>query len=662
MTAISKRGGAPCASVRSAPPKLKILRGTRLWQLSLALLAAMWLPSASMSARGADFGGFFPGVFSEELSALDGSNGFAISGANSRDFAGARVAGAGDINGDGFDDIVVGAAGADPDGKANAGAAYVVFGSDQGFPATLSLSALDGSNGFLLKGISQFDLTGIGVARAGDVNGDGIDDVMIGARGANPNDFPDAGQIYVVFGTDQGFPAELELSALDGSNGFVLRGFGEIARFGFAVARAGDVNDDGFDDIIIGAKEADSNGLRNTGQSYVLFGTDQGFPAVLEASMLDGNDGFTINGVNPGDSSGYSVAGAGDINGDGIDDFMIGARNADPNGKIGAGQAYVVFGTNLGFPPTLELSTLDGSNGFALNGVKGDDRTGQSVDGAGDVNGDGIDDVIIGALTADSNGKVDSGRCYVVFGAHGGFPAALELSALDGTNGFALNAINAFDRIGYSVAGIGDTNNDGIDDIIVGGNGADPKLRTDAGQSYVVFGTDGGFPAALELSALDGNNGFALNGATAGDGAGWGARAGDVNGDSVDDVVVGAFGVDADGLVNTGQSYVVFGRPVVELSITGSCPGKIKVKISGATPSSPVDISSADSRGVSTLGAGACSGDLLDLDSPVLEATVPADRSGRIFVSPTVASEVCGKFVQVIDQTTCLTSNVVQVP
>ena len=117
------------------------------------------------------------------------------------------------------------------------------------------------------------------------------------------------------------------------------------------------------------------------------------------------------------DRSGTSVSAAGDVNGDGIDDFIIGADGADPNGNIGAGESYVVFGSNAGFGASLELSALDGTNGFVINGIDRDDDSGVSVSAAGDVNGDGIDDIIIGAIRADPNGNNFAGESYVVFGS-----------------------------------------------------------------------------------------------------------------------------------------------------------------------------------------------------------------------------------------------------
>jgi FG-GAP repeat len=221
----------------------------------------------------------------------------------------------------------------------------------------------------------------------------------------------------------------INLSDLNGSNGFVLNGIDTGDRSGYSVSSAGDVNGDGFDDIIIGADRADPNGNNVAGESYVVFGKSGGFAASLNLSSLDGSNGFVLNGIDTGDYSGRSVSSAGDVNGDGFDDIIIGADRADPNGKMYAGESYVVFGKSGGFDPSLNLFTLDGSNGFVINGIDAVELLGRSVSSAGDVNGDGFDDLIIGAYRADYTGE-----SYVVFGKSGGFAASLNLSALDSGN------------------------------------------------------------------------------------------------------------------------------------------------------------------------------------------------------------------------------------
>ncbi|MBP6366118.1 MAG: FG-GAP repeat protein [Nitrosomonas sp.] len=479
------------------------------------------------------------------LSSLDGSNGFRLDGVAEGNYSGFSVSNAGDVNGDGFDDVIVGAPFADQTGQWS-GSSYVVFGKASGFSATMGLSSLDGSNGFRLDGEAGANFSGWSVSSAGDVNGDGFDDVIVGAEGADPNDGY-SGSSYVVFGKASGFSATMDLSSLDGSNGFRLDGVAVFDRSGWSVSNAGDVNGDGFDDVIVGASDADPNGDRS-GSSYVVFGKASGFSATMELSSLDGSNGFRLDGVVEGDAAGNSVSTAGDVNGDGFDDLIVGA----------AGTSYVVFGKASGFGATMELSSLDGSNGFRLDGVTAYDL-GRSVSNAGDVNGDGFDDVIVGAPGENPNGEW-SGSSYVVFGKASGFNAAMELSSLDGSNGFRLDGVTAHDHSGWSVSSAGDVNGDGFDDVIVGAIGADPN-GSYSGSSYVVFGKASGFSATMELSSLDGSNGFRLDGMAEGDDSGRSvSSAGDVNGDGFDDLIVGASSADLNGNDSSGSSYIIFGR------------------------------------------------------------------------------------------------------
>ena len=171
------------------------------------------------------------------------------------------------------------------------------------------------------------------VAAAGDVNGDGISDFMIGTGGSDS-------LVYVVFGTSCGFPAQFDLSTLDGSNGFVIKGKAN-SDAGVSVNSAGDVNGDGIDDMIVGA---DFAGVNATGAAYVIFGSKNGFPAKLSVNDLNGTNGFRIDGADADNGAGISVSGAGDLNGDGVDDMLIGAWLADSHADDNRGAAYVVFG------------------------------------------------------------------------------------------------------------------------------------------------------------------------------------------------------------------------------------------------------------------------------------------------------------------------------
>jgi len=151
------------------------------------------------------------------------------------------------------------------------------------------------------------------------------------------------------------FPAKFRLSDLDGSNGFVIEGIDADDKSGISVSDTGDINNDGIADLIIAAYSADPNGQSSAGESYVVFGRGSGFVSPFALSTLDGSNGFVIEGINTGDLSGIQVNGAGDINGDGIADLIIGAHAADPSGQAGAGESYVVFGSSSGFNSSLSL-------------------------------------------------------------------------------------------------------------------------------------------------------------------------------------------------------------------------------------------------------------------------------------------------------------------
>lgn len=409
------------------------------------------------------------GGFAAKLSPydLDGRNGFLFN--NPRyGHSGNSVSDAGDINGDGIADFLIGGSGFP---RAGAGTAYVVFGHGGRFDARMDLSKLDGSDGFSVFRDNYDD--GVSVSTAGDVNGDGIDDFIVGFLAEKKEGSTNAN--FVVFGRISGFRSEIDLDNFNGRNGF---GLFSNYNYNTAVSSAGDINNDGIDDLIVGNSEYN--------ESYVLFGRAGRYPTDIDKRDLNGKNGFILDNGSKQSSFGFAVSSAGDLNGDGFDDLIIG----DPD----IGVSYVVLGRAARFATSFDVDRLNGANGFKLIDRDGE-SFGASVSSAGDVNGDGFDDVIIGATSARPQ---QTGVSYVVFGKSDGFDSEIDVASFDGNDGFRIVGANRNDYSSYSVSSAGDINHDGFGDLVVSGRSLGAGGN---GVSYVIFGRKP--DAAVDLTGTD---------------------------------------------------------------------------------------------------------------------------------------------------------------
>ena len=348
------------------------------------------------------FGGARSGQL--DLAALTG--GFRIDGAEAGDLSGWAVGRAGDVNGDGRADIVLGAPNADSNDRIESGSAFVVLG--KGSAAGIDL-AFSPSVHLRLDGADTAERAGWSVAGAGDVNGDKRQDVVVGAPWANPNGRAFGGSAYVVFG--RAAPTTVDLAVPGG--GFRIDGPTEgdivFGGAGWSVSGAGDVNGDGRADVIVGFPFYNAGRRENSGAAFVVFGKSTSAPVDL-ASL--GNRGFRIDGARAGDLAGASVAALGDVNLDGRADVLVGAEQADNNGRRDSGSVYIVYGKKDS--RAVDLRALDNA-GARLDGEVADDLAGWSVAPAGDVNGDKRPDVLVGAHASDGNGRNESGAAYLLF-------------------------------------------------------------------------------------------------------------------------------------------------------------------------------------------------------------------------------------------------------
>jgi len=471
-----------------------------------------------------------------------------LDGADAGDAAGFSVAGAGDVNGDGRMDVIVGARNADrlirTDGGVDTGAAYVIFGRPD--PAVIDLKSL-GNNGFAIYGTRKDDHAGTSVSGARDVNGDGLADVIVGAPRNDAITRFNSGAAYVVFGKKD--PAPVELDAL-GSKGFVIHGAAATIMAGTAVSEARDVNADGRADVAVGAPLAGNNGRATSGSVFVVYG--KATTTAVDLNAL-GTQGYRVDGTAAGDKLGASVSAAGDVNKDGRTDVLVGAPEASPLGRTRAGAAFMVFSPQ--FPGTIDTASAafgSPTTGFRVFGATAEDRAGFSVAGFMEVNGDGIQDFGIGAALASPFGRVNAGIVYQLLGSPA--PGTIDLSAL-GARGYSISGAKG-DQIGYSLSAPGDTTRDGRAELLAGARTGD-QGGNDHGSAYLLNSKKSLTP--IDVKTL-GTWGFRSDGVAMLDQAGQSVEGtGDVNGDGRPDFIVGASLADNGGRNGSGSAYVMFG-------------------------------------------------------------------------------------------------------
>jgi hypothetical protein len=483
---------------------------------------------------------------------------------NSFNVGGATPLASGDIDNDGFPDLIMGSPYGDGmlENRGNSGQVMVFFGGTQTPSNTLVDQAdrIPGEIDLIIHGMDYSDILGFSVA-SGDIDGDNHDDLIIGVPfgDSRDNNRQDAGEVYILWGQSRNdWEPELDLRSTPPN--VMIQGARRGDRAGYSVA-VDDVIGDSREDIIIGCPTADPEGRSNSGMVFIVAGasrTTLGSTIDLSQSRsasrsARGTASVKMIGVTPDDRSGFALA-TGDINGDDRADILIGARHAQYNGsRNNAGVTYVIYGKQT-LPSKINF-TMEAD--AYIYGANGGDNSGWAL-AAGDFNGDSFDDIIIGNPYADgpNNGQRDSGEVYIIYGSNS-FPSSLDI-AFDEYD-IIVYADNAWDNFGYSV-NLGNQNGDKYADLLIGSRRGDGEYNDvgDSGETFLILGnTSSSFGTTID--PLSGSRTI-LYGIDVGDHAGMNVQFCDFDNDLLEDIIISA--PYADGPQNArdscGEFFVVY--------------------------------------------------------------------------------------------------------